>query len=603
MKELFISLAALLLSAASVFANCPGCITELPAGLPEDTIFLTAAPDGQVGQAYVGDLSFRMPKTTTPVNASDPTTPAGLPISSITISSVANVPPGLSWEANQDVFEVNEETDGCVRFCGTPIIPGYYEIEVIITAQVLFANRTSSFTLPMLILPGQSVSEGFTIDNISGCGELLAGFTNNLPSNGQDGYSYIWDFGNGESSTLENPGPQHYDTPGEYDISYQAIIDTFGYLLNRVTVTSASCNDVFGGAPDLYIELFNDAGTLVYQSPAIQNASFPAVFEPNIFLADEPYVLILMDDDSGVDGADDFCGAFALSQGTNGVLTHPGATINISVLHPVDTIRSEGSVQVFPQPEPPSLLGYGGEILCEGDTIDLLTNYDSSTQWYRDSTPLLGANGPLLTVAQSGQYWLNYTNAEGCTATSDSLLLAFGELPAFPVFQNQDNLLVLFEPEVLPAQPVFQWFLDGQPLEAGNDPDYCISVSGQYALEVTDAENGCSRTFTQFMNYDPDFPNCMPVSAREAKGLPGLKVYPTLVHDGRVFLEGSLPGSPLEVRLFNAQGQLMQLARYDTGSAGLQAELRLGDYPAGMYFLSAVVPGGSATFKLVLTGN
>ncbi|MCB0583773.1 MAG: PKD domain-containing protein, partial [Phaeodactylibacter sp.] len=267
-------------------SGCPGCIVELPAGLPEDTIYLSSAAEGQVGIFYESDLGFRMPKTTTPVNANDPGTPPGLDINQITIVSVSNLPPGLGWEANQTVFDVSQETDGCVKICGVPLIPGFYNVEVVVSAEVLFVSQLSSFSFPIMILPGTSVTEGFTLSNNSGCGSVSASFTNNIPSGGNEGYSYLWDFGNGNMSVSEGPGPQVYDEPGLYEINYQAVIDTFGFLLTEVVVESVTCNDLFNNAPDIRIEVWNPEGERILETLHIDNAQTPLTFNVNLFIGE-----------------------------------------------------------------------------------------------------------------------------------------------------------------------------------------------------------------------------------------------------------------------------------------------------------------------------
>ena len=68
--------------------GCPGCLVNLPAGFPADTIYLPDLPDGVKGTPYDHDVSFRLPKTTTPVNAVDSTTPPGSPINKFEILSV-----------------------------------------------------------------------------------------------------------------------------------------------------------------------------------------------------------------------------------------------------------------------------------------------------------------------------------------------------------------------------------------------------------------------------------------------------------------------------------------------------------------------------------
>jgi hypothetical protein len=598
MKGLLL-LFSLLWFSTGLQANCPGCETALPDNLPTDTIYISAAPDGQVGQYYQEDLSFRMPMTTTPVNANDPDTPPGLPISEITVSSVANLPPGLSWEANQTVFDVSEETDGCVRFCGVPLIPGLYNVEVIISAQVLLVPRTSSFTIPILILPGQSVSEGFTIDNTSGCGEVVANFINNVPSGGVDGFSYIWDFGNGNNSNVENPETQVYDEPGEYGVSYQVIVDTFGYLLRNVTITEASCNDLFGGAPDLLIEVYNPFGDKIYFTDEVSNASLPLSFEPNIFIEDGPYEIRVIDDDQGLDGGDDLCGTFGFVKTSTGVLTDDGAEIEIEILHRVDTLRSEGTVVVFEQPEPPLLEDPSGDILCEKDTLLLLTNYDSGTQWYQDTTPVLNANADSLVVTESGVYWVTYTNADGCSATSDTLSLVFGALPEFPVFTNEDNLLTLFDTAALPVSYSLQWYYNGEPIEGENGFEYCANKSGEYALEVVDLESGCESVYSRSIVYDENFPGCMPISNTNEEVLGSLKVYPTLLQGEPLQVSGSVRSNGVRLMLYNMQGQLIWQLDYTNPGPWLDVRVPTQELPAGGYLLQARDGVEVANFRLV----
>jgi hypothetical protein len=597
MKGLLLLLSILCCS-GYLYANCPGCVTSLPDSLPEDTIYISPAVEGQVGQYYQSDLSFRMPMTTTPVNASDPDTPPGLPISEITVSSVANLPPGLSWEASQTVFDVSEETDGCVRFCGVPLIPGLYNVEVIISAQVLLLTRTSSITIPILILPGQAVSEGFTIENTSGCGQVFADFTNNVPSGGAEGFSYIWDFGNGNNSTAENPEPQLYDEPGAYGVSYQVIVDTFGYLLNTVTITDVSCNDFLGGAPDLMIEVYNPLGEKIYFTEEVNNASLPLSFEPNIFIGEGPYEIRVIDDDQGLDGGDDLCGSFGFVRTSNGTLTDGGATIEIDILHRVDTLRSEGVVQVFEQPAPPMIEAPSGDLLCEGDTLLLLTDYESGTQWYQDTTPVLNANGDSLIVWESGLYWVRYTNADGCSATSDTLALNFGALPATPVFTNEDNLLLLFDADALPDNYSLQWYFNGEAIEGAQDLEYCINKSGDYTLEVVDIESGCSRTYSRSLTYNEDFPDCMPVSTDDKPLLSGLQVYPTLLQEDMLWVKGQVRGHLL-LSLYNMQGQLVWQQRYAATARRLDTRIALPRLAAGGYVLQAQDGVEVASFRLI----
>ena len=90
------------------------------------------------------------------MNTSNISNVASMNISDITILAAVNLPPGLSWEPNQTDFNPQDETDGCVKLCGTPLQPGFYEIEVIAQATILLISQTSSFVVPIYIAPQSS---------------------------------------------------------------------------------------------------------------------------------------------------------------------------------------------------------------------------------------------------------------------------------------------------------------------------------------------------------------------------------------------------------------------------------------------------------------
>ena len=582
--SLFLVIISLGLRAQS---GCPGCVVELPAGLPEDTIFLSSAADGQVGVYYDSDLSFRMPKTTTPVNANDPDTPPGLGINKITITSVSNLPPGLGWEANQTVFNVSEETDGCVKFCGTPLIPGFYNVEVVVNAEVLFLSQVSSFSFPLLILPGTSVTEGFTLANNSGCGSVEARFTNNVPSAGNEGYSYLWDFGNGNMSLSENPVAQLYTEAGIYEVNYQAVIDTFGYLLTEVVVESVTCNDLFNNAPDLRIEIWNPEGERILETLDIENAQTPLAFNVNIFIGEGNYVLRVMDEDSGLQGGDDECGTINFNRLSNGSFSSGGLQASLTIFHPVDTIRSADTIRVYEQPDAPQLEGDGPPSLCEGDTylLSVVNGYDSSLLWYQDSLPLIEVEGPVLTVTSDGHYWVAYTNEDGCSATSELESVSFNPAPDPPIFQNFNNLLTLYDLDALPANYNLQWYLDDVLIEGANDLEYCIEKSGAYRLDVTDILTGCQSSYELQASYNPSYPGCVASGVNEQE-LSGLLIYPNPT-SGLLHLEGRIESTEVNIVLYNGQGQVMQrLESLPTGGV-LQESLNLYNYPAGIYILEA----------------
>ncbi len=575
-------------------SGCPDCLIELPEEVTEDTIYLSEAASGQVGVGYENDVSFRLPKTTTPVNAQDPATPAGINLSEITILNVANVPPGLSWQANQLEFDVREQTDGCVRFCGTPLQPGIYDVEVVVRARIAVINETTSFTFPMEILPSESITAGFTTINDSGCGELLATYSNNVPSKGNPGITYSWDFGNGITSVDENPDPQFYDQTGSYEVSYQAIIDTIGFIMNEVVVNDVDCDDLLS-RPDLMIKLFDPQGEEIFSSPEARNTQLPVSFPLNVQIDTGMYTLQVIEDDQGLEGGDKICAEVDFTQLSGGAFTGEGFDLEINIINPQDTINSLDTVQVF---ELPPVAFLDTEFFssnfntCAGDSIKLsIETQVPDIQWYQDSLPV-GDGGKVLTIKETGSYWAVMTNELGCSRTTGTFTTAFPELPNEPVFVNDNNLLTVFDTTRLPEVYDLSWYLNFNLLVGINATSFCAAESGNYILEVVDLRTGCIRLFEQFVEYDPAFAGCTLTSTEELSAFQDLSVYPN-PSEGVFYLPES--ARDLNMAVFNSQGQRLGI----TNTASSRLEVDLSAYPDGIYWLRFNDGNQSKTLKLL----
>lgn len=585
-----------LLMGTFVFAfaqtGCPGCELSLPAGLSADTIYLAQAPDGQVGQYYDEDLSFRMPMTTDPVNATDPSTPAGLDIQTIDILGVVGLPHGLSWEASQTTFETAEETDGCVKFCGTPLLPGLYEVEVVLEAQVFIFSQQTSFSLFIQIDPAPSITDGFSVDNTVACGELIANFTNNVPSNGVPGFSYLWDFGNGNMSTLEQPSPQVYDLPGSYQVAYQAIVDTADYFLTAVDILDVDCTDLFG-APDLKFDLFDPNGNHVYTAPISNNASLPLHFDTYIAIGEGNYELHVIDDDGGLDGADDLCGVINFNRNLSGQLSAGGLEVNIELYHVIDTVESSETINVYSIPEDPIIAVAEEMPYCEGDSIHLVCgNYADGLSWSVDSLVITSTQSASLPVVESGDYAVFYTSEFGCTSASTSQQITFLDALESINLQQEGNLIRIEDESVLPADFSFAWYYEGNLISSATELRLCTEVAGDYSLVIIDNATGCSSETHIDGAYDENI-DCS-VSTYDVANAEGWKLYPNPFKE-ELTIE-KLNSRTATFVLFNALGQRV-------AEVALQEEVntiqQLADLSEGVYFYQLMTENG----MLLKTGS
>ncbi|PHI18157.1 hypothetical protein CEQ90_19415 [Lewinellaceae bacterium SD302] len=583
----------------SAQSGCPGCTLDLPVELPADTIFIGPTPNATFNEYYEADLSFRLPMTTTPVANTGGNVPPGLNIGSIEIVNVLNVPPGLSWEANETFFEVIDgETDGCVRFCGVPLQVDSFSIEVVLEASLFITTETSVF-VPLVVEPATSSNDGFSLINNEGCGSVTTEFINNVPSNDSAGYTYSWDFGNGFTSSAENPGTVTYDEPGVYPVSYEATVDTAGYFLTDVMVTASPCSDILSN-PDLKVNIFDPNGDLVITTPIIDNTDPPVSWSLFIPIGEGEYRLQVVDDDGGIDGADDDCGSFTFTQTEDGTFIDGELVVTTTIFHPVTTVTGNDTVYVYEQPEAPEF----GPILtiafCPEDLIDLsVVNYDSNLTWFLDSVNLNLPDTQTLYVADAsanGEYLVRYTSADGCI--SEAIAPGWDVIP-LPDTVSLFNSLNLVEADSSdqPLDVEFYWELNGDSISQQYFR-FCATETGLYTLVLIDPVTRCEVRSSIFVNYDPDKP-CDIVSVKETIAAGGWSVYPN-PGSGPLYLNGELARTTeLSIRLVDATGREL-LRRETIATAGpWNYGLRQLSLPAGLYYLVLTDSKETVTLPLV----
>jgi hypothetical protein len=545
-------------------------------------------------------VSFRLPKTTTPVNAVDSTTPPGITINKFEILSVDGLPPGLYWQLNQSVFDPAVQTDGCIKICGTPLASDTFKLTVTLKATVFIISQISTFPMTLYIAPKQSVTEGFSMLNPTGCGSTTVEFTNKVPSNGNEGFSYTWDFGDGSPvSTAENPAPRTYDQPGMYEVKYRAIVDTSGYILESIRVLEVGCTDppLFGN-PDLFLEIRNPAGNLIFNSsPAINSTPLPYTFPVNMPLGEGNYSLTVWDDDGGIKGSDDVCGVLTFNYLSNGSLVAGSLKVVMNILHPVDTIWARDTVIVYPQPSNPTLSAPGGLSACTGaDAPVLVSSYGFGNHWMLDGHLIPGATAFIYQAVESGSYQVQFISPYGCVAVSAPVTVSIYPLPQEPTWFNFNNMLQVVDTLALPTPYSLQWFNGNMPITGATGIRYCATQNGQYGLMVTDLSTGCTNTYTAQVNHNPNF-DCTVGLNELAQG--SLTLYPNPSGGQEIWLgtEQDLPAGA-GIHIWDAAGRLART--YTTVQAAATQRLDLGQLTPGIYVLELRTAQGIGRAKLVV---
>ncbi|TVR82512.1 MAG: T9SS C-terminal target domain-containing protein [Chitinophagaceae bacterium] len=570
-------------------AQCPTCIPDYGCGPPEGGVCTSVAPNATIGEYYEEDFSFYMPQVI-PVT--------GQPVSSvdlleINITGVSGLPPGLTWKCNNhptcQYFPPSNPPDseyGCINICGTPFgAPGIYNVTVFIQATVNtgligIITENETYELEIEVLPGVGGNQSFSFTPTVNCGPTFVNFESNFPSNGNPNFSYQWDFGNGFQSSSESPSAIEYVQPGIYEISLNTQIDTFNGAIESFTVASSDCDDIFS-APDFYFKLFL-GNTLIYESYVIDNQYPPVTFNfaPIVLLRDTMYTIEVWEDDSFLEGSDDYCGTVYFNGSDIGpqTLLDPPLTVQFNINRPIIEYDDVDTLIIYPKADIPVVTNLMGDnTICNKDTIILEADYGNAFQWYKDSLPISGADTSYLKVTTAGSYWVEVFDENGCRGKSLEKNITVNPSPATPstVFLSSEGQLVASNYN---SNFTVQWYFEGQPIPDSDMQFLDVTENGNYGLVYTNSF-GCSSVMTEV--------NVTNVGLEDFSGQLKLdvSVYPN-PSDGLFYVEVDIPqSSKLDLSVYNSLGQRMIQKDYITVNNNAVLPLDLSGLENGLYIL------------------
>lgn len=325
-------------------------------------------------------------------------------------------------------------------------------------------------TLTAIILSLAGFSQHFSLSPNSGCGSAEVSFTNLHPSAGYTpemfvttGFTYSWDFGNGNTSTAENPGTQTYNTLGSHDVTYTVNIDTIGFELTKIVVDGyLGCDDPW---PATNVEVYllvkdNNGNQLInteadadsYSGDPEENNHFEWTFGAINIGNDIPLWLEIWDNDTDIIDSDDNCIDDGEGTGTSIAMTLPpnnatgffettkvytatttNGTITITAYFnkPVIVLSQTLQVDVFPVPGAPSV-DQNDIQLCFGEEMPVITATGNDIVWYDDEdlTNIVQSGNvfsPVLTDADSiYTYYLTQTDAiNSCTSSAQTVTIDY----------------------------------------------------------------------------------------------------------------------------------------------------------------------------------
>ncbi|TAE59047.1 MAG: T9SS C-terminal target domain-containing protein [Bacteroidetes bacterium] len=496
------------------------CVPD-PSQLSSPGIYPASLPLATGCQPYEQDISFLFPQDTT-VNFAGTT--LNVPFLYFTIDNVVGVPVGMDWVCNLSpdckyvvsADSAQRDTAGCIRFFGTPAIPADYTVTVELTAYALvFGSVTAvpfTYAVPFTVSPCSFTGSCYTLALNSNCEPAILQITNNIPDNGNPGYSYQWsvvgDNGFSYATTDENPSAQVLADAGTYIVNYELTIDTLGYFLNGAVINTVNCSDI-GSAGDLYWILKNPAGVELVNTTAtpVNNGgnSLPlSTGIANIALQNGSYEFQVWDEDAVFN--DQGCATNTMGSGASVFFTVPpastgplsvtvgGLSVTFTIDKPVQVISCADTLTINPVPNAPLVFVLGDTLpadtafRCDQDTLFLHATGADSVQWYRNGQPIGGATDTLLAVLSSGNYSAesidpqSFCRNASAAVTVETLLV----LPPSIAFNGNQTMLVAA------PNPAYRydWYKAGSGL-AGSGAVYQIPNSGSYFCVAVDTASGC----------------------------------------------------------------------------------------------------------------
>jgi hypothetical protein len=468
-------------------------------------------PDATVNDYYSENITFYLPAT---VNSMGFTAT----IQMIEITSISGLPFGLTLTFNDDdnVFlPASGENFGCATVCGTPLIPGTYQVSINANVTVVVSGfETSlpqSFSTTLTVVAGEGETNSFTFDQSAGCGSVEVDFNASYSAPAPSITSYQWTFDNGTTSSVASPENILFQSPGSYIASLTTTISSA--TLDQISITSLSNawsgdveeNDFLGGDPDVFFELINGDSVVIFTSESIANNVTPSWVISPISLNEPPYTIVFYDEDPISN--DDLLGGFTINQipGSASFSSAGGTEGNYEIGQLITTqITDSTTIQVFPLPD--------STLTLNNNVATVEEQSFTSIVWYQDGALTDAFSGNTATLAEGGQYGAQVTNMYGCSVNTNQVTYcAPVTIEYIPAAQE------LFVSEGFAS---YQWYFNGIAMKGGNSYYVNTNEPGNYSVVVT-TEYGCvteSEVYILIISVeeqDNTLVNLFPIPARD----------------------------------------------------------------------------------------
>ena len=235
----------------------------------------------------------------------------------------------------------------------------------------------------------------------------------------------------------------------------------------------------------------------------------------------------------------------------------------------------------------------GSVTVCpnNGTRLTANTGSDYIYQWLRDGQLLAGANTPILSTAEPGNYTVAITSSQ-CTAVSNATQVLSAVMQ--PTVSTNTGTIIPKGGSIrlttnVGENTLYQWYKDEKTIATATGPRYVATESGKYAVKLT--QNSCSLLskalqITSVLDVIPASIKPKNVAAPVAYiELKSLKLYPNPASHNLVVSYDSENSYNLTATVTNLSGiSLMSKPLNDNGSTfANQFDVSL--LPAGVYIV------------------
>jgi hypothetical protein len=459
------------------------------------------------------------------------------------------------------------------------------------------------FPAQIIVTPCNVVGTCYSLSFDSNCEPAMLTINNEIPSNGNPGITYSWNFGNGSSSIDENPFPQSYNA-GTYIFEANTTIDTIGYVLNSVIIEAYNCNDGIGGGGELYWILKDPLGNELVNTESSPTSAGPAtplntgvggiILDPGLWefqvWDDDTNDLIPSADDGCADNANngDASVFFSIPPSMPGsfTVTNQGLSVTFSISHPVTVIQCIDTFTIDPKPVKPNIIAAGSTDICEGEVVVLVATSIDSLQWFLDGDPL-GASGPTYPAGQAGEYTVVAFSNANCTNESSPIEVNVLTVPTPTILANNNML------STTATGFQYQWYKDSVAIPGANMQTYTANGSGDYYVQITNTATGCSA-------FSPTLPLVWVGINEDLEALSDLHIYPNPTN-GILFVDLYLQESrDLDIQISDLMGKAVFRSQKSRVSGRYEQKIDLGSLAPGMYLVKLGIGKASLLEKIVV---